>query len=92
MMRILATAVVVSLLASAVLTASHLIPFNIPALCVYLPLGMLVPELGRTGDAVEIGFAWVAVKQTWVWVVLFVYHFLLFVLITTPILYFRSRR
>jgi hypothetical protein len=92
MARTLGTAAVISLVASVLFTASHLIPFNLPALLVYYPLGTLIPELGHTGDAVEIGFAWVVIKQSWVWAVLFAYHFLLFLAIVAPITLLMYRR
>jgi hypothetical protein len=92
MLRTLSSAAVLSLAASVVFTASHLIPFNIPALLVYYLLATIIPELGHTGDAVEIGFAWVTVKQTWVWILLLLYHFFIFFALIAPIALLRARR
>jgi hypothetical protein len=76
MSRIVAKAALIAVLASAVLTASYLLPFN-PALLLFIPLAELFPSLAQTGPAVEIGFAWLVIKEQWVWVVISVYHFLI---------------
>ena len=85
MVRTLAKAAIIALFLSGLFTASHLMPFNIPALIAFVPLASVFPSLGQTGDAIEIGFAWVEVKQTWVWVALFVYHFLIFFALITSV-------
>jgi hypothetical protein len=73
---IVAKAALIAVLASAVLTASYLLPFN-PLLLSFIPLTELFPSLAQTGPAVEYGFAWLVIKEQWVWVVIGVYHFVI---------------
>ncbi len=68
-----------SVLWSLGLTLSHLIPFNVLALLLFIPLTLIFPQLGETGDEVTIGFAWLEIHATWVWGVIFAWH--LFILI-----------
>lgn len=85
MLRKLAQAALIALVASALLTASYLIPFN-PLLLLLIPLADIFPQLGQTGPAVEIGFAWLVVKQNWVWVVIYIYHFTIVFALAAPTL------
>lgn len=41
------------------------------------PLFQIWPELGETNEFIEYGFAWVTVKQGWVWLVFFLYYFMI---------------
>jgi hypothetical protein len=62
---------------SLIVTLSHLIPFNIPVLLLFIPVTLDFPQLARTGAEVTYGFAWLEIHAFWVWVVLFVWHFIL---------------
>lgn len=42
-----------------------------------LPLHLIWPELGSTGNLVEYGFAWIEIKQNWLWPVFFGYFFII---------------
>ncbi len=70
--------ITVSLLISSILTFLLLVPFIgiIPYLLTF-PLWYIWPELETTGDLVEIGFAWVIIKQPWLWPVFFNYFFII---------------
>ena len=63
-----------SVLGSLFLTPTHLIPLNVPMLIIFIPLTLFFPSLGSSGEAVTYGFAWLEVNQSWVWVVLFLWH------------------
>ena len=65
-----------SLAVSLILTVLIQVPFAaiIPGLLA-IPLFTIWPELGSTGELVEVGFAWVIIKQDWVWLVFFAYFF-----------------
>ncbi|MCU0495698.1 MAG: hypothetical protein MUD01_29290 [Chloroflexaceae bacterium] len=62
---------------SLIVTLSHLIPFNIPVLLLFLPLTFVFPQLAQTGAEVTYGFAWLEIHAFWVWAVLFIWHFIL---------------
>lgn len=70
-----------SALWSLILTLSHLIPFNIPVLLLFVPLTFVFPALSATGPEVTYGFAWLQIHVWWVWAVIFVWHFI----VLTPI-------
>ena len=63
-----------SVLGSLFLTPTHLIPLNVPMLLLFIPLTLFFPSLGRSGEAVTYGFAWLEINQSWVWVLLFAWH------------------
>lgn len=65
-----------SALLSLIVTLSHLVPFNIPVLLLFIPLTFVFPQLSRTGAEVTYGFAWLEIHALWVWGVLFVWHFI----------------
>jgi hypothetical protein len=78
MQKYLLISLACSVAASLTLTASYHIPFNIPGLVVYYSIAESYPELQKTGDAVEIQFAWVAIRQPWVWGLLTAHHMVFF--------------
>jgi len=43
-------------------------------LLLFIPLTLFFPSLGRSGEAVTYGFAWLEINQSWVWVLLFAWH------------------
>ncbi len=65
-------------LVAAVLTMMIALPFiGVFPYMLMSPLIWIWPELGSTGELVEIGFLWVVVKKTWLWPVFFLYLFAL---------------
>lgn len=81
-----------ALIASLALTMSYHIPFNIPGLFVFATNAQWHPELQKTGEAVEYGFAWVIIRQPWVWALLTAYHMLFFAPASLLIAWARSQR
>lgn len=77
---------------SLALTASYQIPFNIPGMLIYYRISQFHPELQQTGDAVEIQFAWVTIRQAWVWLLLTGYHLGFFLPASLMIAWARTRR
>lgn len=82
MWRIPVKAAAIALLVAALLTLSCAIPFN-PLLLTLLPMTAIFPQIGQTGPAVEIGFAWLVVKQSWVWAAILAYYFVIVFLLAT---------
>ncbi len=39
-----------------------------------LPLSFVFPELAKTGEHVEIGFAWIVLKSAFAWIAYIVYY------------------
>ncbi len=75
---------------SLIVTLSHLIPFNIPVLLLFIPVILVFPQLARTGAEVTYSFAWIQIHALWVWAVLFIWHFIL--LFPIIFLFFRLRK
>ncbi|MEM9806570.1 MAG: hypothetical protein AAF959_14945 [Cyanobacteria bacterium P01_D01_bin.56] len=75
---------------SIIITLSHHIPLNIPVLLLFLPLTIIFPQLSQTGEEVTYGFAWLEIHAPWVWVALFIWHFLVCLPIT--FLFFRFKK
>ena len=67
-----------SLVVSLILAILIALPFVcvIPCLLAF-PLIAIWPELGTTGELVEVGFLWVTIKQAWIWPVFFAYFFVI---------------
>ncbi len=81
-----------SSISSLVVTLSHLIPFNIPVLLLFVPVTFVFPQLSQTGAEVTYGFAWLQIHAFWVWVVLFVWHFILICPLVFLVLMLRKPR
>lgn len=79
-------------IASLALTASYRIPFNVPGLVVYYYIAQSHPELQKTGPAVEIEFAWVTIRQAWVWWLLSAYHMIFFAPVCLLLGWLRTHR
>ena len=75
--RTIEKTVVGSIALSVIVTLSHLIPFNIPVLLLFLPLTAVFPQLAQSGAEVTYGFAWLQIHAFWVWIVIFVWHLIL---------------
>lgn len=62
---------------SLLVTLSHLVPFNVPVLLLFIPLTFVFPQLAETGPDVTYGFLWLEIHARWVWITLFTWHFVL---------------
>lgn len=58
---IIMKALIWSSVLSLIVTLSHLIPFNIPVLLLFIPVTLVFPQLARTGAEVTYGFAWLEI-------------------------------
>ncbi|BAU11319.1 hypothetical protein LEP3755_18120 [Leptolyngbya sp. NIES-3755] len=75
---------------SLIATLSHLIPFNIPVLLLFIPLTYIFPQLGQTGAEVTYGFAWLQIHASWVWIALLIWHFVVLFPFVLLILYLKQ--
>lgn len=75
-----------------IVTLSHHIPLNIPVLLLFLPLTIIFPQLSQTGEEVTYGFAWLEIHALWVWVVLFIWHFLICLPLTYLFFKFKNNK
>lgn len=84
--------ILLTLTGSLVMTLSHIIPFNIPMLLLWVPVTYVFPQLASNGPEVTYGFAWIQIHANWVWGVLFLWHFIILFIPALLIYLLRSHR